>query len=170
MKSMLRHRRFALLSCLMTVLASACTMSSRRPEQLVAPDDSVAAPHQESSGMSQSSGSGGATNHAPGHDAGATNGSGGAASAPEPMDDAGATKTPPPSPMHASNSDASVPHALDASTDAGQQPLPECAANFAIEVTACLLLDPTNADCPHLADHCGLIDASVDPAMTADGG
>jgi hypothetical protein len=62
-----------------------------------------------------------------------------------------------PSPgMHPANADAGAPDALDASADTAQ-PLPECAANFAVEVTACLLLDPTNPDCPRLADHCGLI-------------
>jgi hypothetical protein len=171
---MLHQRRFALPCCWMMVLASACTMSSRRPEQLVAPDASVAAAQDESTGKSQSNGTGGAPSSAPANDAGAMKGSGGAMAAPEPMEDAGAAMMPPMPATHPapSSSDASTPAAPDASADAGPQPLPECAANFAVEVTACYLLDPTNPDCPHLADHCGLIDASANPTATAtaDGG
>jgi hypothetical protein len=169
---MQHHRRIALLSCSITAAVSACTMASTRPEQLVAPDAAVSAPHEESTGMSQSDGSGGVTSHAPAGDASAMHGSGGAASAP--ANDAGST-TMKPSPgmpssgMHASSSDASVPDSLDADIDAGPQPLPECAANFAVEVTACLLLDPTNKDCTRLADHCGLTDASPSAAVP-DGG
>lgn len=170
---MVHHRHLALLYATIA-LAGACTMSNTRPEQLVAPDASVAAPHQQSDGKSQSdgTGTGGTANTVPGADASTIIGSGGRTSAPPPMmEDAGPTTMmmPPPT-MPPSNRDASMPDALDASSDAGPQPLLECAANFAAEVTACLLLDPTNPDCPHLADHCGLIDASVDPAGTADAG
>jgi hypothetical protein len=170
---MLPHRCIAVLCCSLMAVASACTMSNTRPEQLVAPDASVAAPHQESDGKSQLEGTGGATSKPPSADASAIGGGGGGTSAPPSAKDAGPTPMTmmmPPATMRPPTRDASIPDALDASGDAGAQPLPECAANFAVEVTACYLLDPTNPDCPHLADHCGLIDASADPAGTADGG
>jgi hypothetical protein len=172
---MLHHGCIAVLCCSLMAVAGACTMSNTRPEQLVAPDASVAAPHQESDGKSEpdGTGTGGAASPAPGADASAISGSGGKTSAPPPVKDAGPTPMTmmmPPPIVQPSERDAGMPDALDASSDAVAQPLPDCAANFAVEVTACLLLDPTNPECPHLADHCGLIDASVDPAGNADAG
>jgi hypothetical protein len=155
---LLHHHRKVIALCWMTVVACACTMSNTRPEQLIGPDAAVAAPHHESDGLAN--GSGGMPSSAPVVDASTNHDAGDAMPAAHPADpvpDAGTMMMPPPG-MQPADLDAGATDALDASSADAAQPLPECAANFAVEVTACYLLDPTNPDCPRLADHCGLID------------
>jgi hypothetical protein len=116
----------------------------------------------------------GAGGVAPGSDAGAHGGAGGAstegAKLAAPVRDSGTPPLPSTTASHRPSVDASTPQAKDSSTDSAAPAAQDCTPDLAFDFAACLANDPFDPDCIRNAGPCAPLPSFEDAATAADGG